>query len=54
MKAIESQTDAPVFFGKVPTEHWSMPDWINRTAAEITWDEMEKAGVKYGKSESYR
>lgn len=51
---MESLTRAPVFFGRVPREHWSMPDHINRTAAEEAWEAAVKARMMYGGSENYR
>ncbi|KAJ2395586.1 hypothetical protein GGI23_004246, partial [Coemansia sp. RSA 2559] len=49
-----SMTDAEVFYGQIPKEHWSYPEWINQTKAMESRERMDKDGVMYGGSESYR
>ena len=41
-------------FGLVPTEHWSIPDWIDRKRADEARAEMERKKVIYGGSLPYR
>lgn len=41
-------------FGLVPVEHWSYPYWINLTIADQWRQDMQRSGVIYGGSESYR
>jgi len=43
-----------VEFGLVPVEQWQYPFWINLTIADQWRQDMSKAGVIYGGSESYR
>ncbi|KXN72203.1 glycosyltransferase family 15 protein [Conidiobolus coronatus NRRL 28638] len=48
---VKSHTKAEVKFGLIPTEHWSIPSWIDKKKAKNAWD---KAWYSYGHSESYR
>jgi alpha 1,2-mannosyltransferase len=48
---VKSHTKAEVKFGLIPTEHWSIPSWIDKKKAQDAWDH---AGYPYGHSESYR
>lgn len=41
-------------YGKIPTEHWSYPDFIDLKKAEETRKNMKLAKIIYGDSESYR
>ncbi|KAH8990426.1 glycosyltransferase family 15 protein [Lactarius hatsudake] len=47
-------TSGPVYFGKIPDEHWYQPKWINETHAQEGRRKMEDDGVIYGGSVSYR
>jgi len=47
-------TRSPVYFGLVPKEHWSYPDWIDQEKAAAKRKEMEMKQIIYGGSESYR
>ncbi|KAJ2464842.1 alpha 1,2-mannosyltransferase 2.4.1, partial [Coemansia sp. RSA 2320] len=38
----------------IPSEHWSYPDFINQTYAQECRQNLEKQGVFYALSESYR
>jgi Glycolipid 2-alpha-mannosyltransferase len=38
----------------VPTEHWSIPSWIDEEKARLAREEMEKNNVIYGGSLPYR
>ncbi|KAJ2026348.1 hypothetical protein IWW57_003066 [Coemansia sp. S610] len=49
-----AMTRAKVSYGVIPTEHWSYPAWINQTYAQECRQSMEKQGVFYALSESYR
>lgn len=54
LKTEEIKDGADVSFGLVPEEHWSYPYWINLTIADQWRQDMSRAGVIYGGSESYR
>ncbi|OBA24299.1 glycosyl transferase [Metschnikowia bicuspidata var. bicuspidata NRRL YB-4993] len=41
-------------YGLVPKEHWGYPAWIDQEKAKKSRDDMEKARIIYGGSESYR
>ncbi|KAI9136028.1 glycolipid 2-alpha-mannosyltransferase [Paraphysoderma sedebokerense] len=41
-------------YGLVPKDHWGFPDWLNVTFAKESIKKMEREGVQYGGSESYR
>ncbi|KAJ1660856.1 hypothetical protein IWQ61_000265 [Dispira simplex] len=47
-------TKAPVSFGLVPREHWSLPDWVDRYHMLEGMNDMVKNQVIYGASLSYR
>ncbi|KAI9492521.1 nucleotide-diphospho-sugar transferase [Zychaea mexicana] len=49
-----SMTDAETFYGQVPVEHWSYPDWVNQTYAKECRQAMVDQNIVYGGSESYR
>lgn len=42
------------FYGKIPTDHWSFPDWIDQDKAAKVRDQMKADKVIYGDSISYR
>ncbi|KAH3900232.1 probable Alpha-1,2 mannosyltransferase KTR1 [Saccharomycodes ludwigii] len=42
------------FYGKVPKEQWSVPDWIDKEKAAKGRTEMREKGVLYGDSVPYR
>ncbi|KAI5967341.1 KRE2 [Candida margitis] len=41
-------------YGKIPTEHWSYPEWVNLDKAAESRKKMKQANIIYGDSESYR
>lgn len=41
-------------YGLIPKEHWSYPDWIDLEKAKKSREDMKKANIIYGDSESYR
>ena len=47
-------TTAPIKFGLIPEEHWSFPQWIDRSYADKCRADMEKRDIIYGGSQSYR
>lgn len=47
-------TNAETFYGQVPTEHWSYPEWIDQNFAAECRQQMASQGIVYGGSESYR
>ncbi|KAJ2701200.1 hypothetical protein FB645_004728 [Coemansia sp. IMI 203386] len=49
-----AMTKANVTFGEIPQKHWSYPAWINQTYAGECRKEMQRQGVFYALSESYR
>lgn len=53
-RAVYGSSGAKVTYGQIPEEHWSYPSWINQTYAAERRQAMEKSGIIYGGSESYR
>ena len=45
---ITALTDAKVEFGKIPSEHWHQPDWIDEEKATKSREDMVKNQVIYG------
>jgi alpha 1,2-mannosyltransferase len=41
-------------YGKIPTEHWSFPEFIDQEKAAKTREDMKEKKVIYGDSTSYR
>lgn len=41
-------------YGKIPTEHWSFPSWIDQDKAAKTREDMKEKKIIYGDSISYR
>lgn len=41
-------------YGKIESQHWSYPDFVNQTEAAIGRQKMKDNGIIYGDSESYR
>ncbi|KAF5847295.1 hypothetical protein GGP41_000018 [Bipolaris sorokiniana] len=41
-------------YGKIPTEHWSFPEWIDQEKAAKVRQEMKEKKIIYGDSISYR
>ncbi|KAG9287913.1 hypothetical protein G9A89_017508 [Geosiphon pyriformis] len=51
---ISNSTKSETYYGLIPKEMWSYPSWINQTKAEECQNRMEKSGVIYGDSLTYR
>ncbi|GAA5835185.1 hypothetical protein JCM3766R1_006895 [Sporobolomyces carnicolor] len=51
---VKSITRSEVHFYVIPKEHWSYPEWINKTYAAEERQKMVDENVIYGGSESYR
>ena len=51
---VRAMTRSEVYFGVIPKEHWSYPDWIDQNKAAEERQKMEDERVIYGGSESYR
>lgn len=51
---VKSIVSGEAKFGLVPKEHWSYPAWIDQQKAAQTREDMKKANIIYGDSESYR
>lgn len=51
---VRKRTRAPTYFGLVPSEHWSYPDFIDQEKARQSRIDMDQHGVPYATSESYR
>ena len=51
---VRKRTRAPTYFGLVPSEHWSYPDFIDQDKARQSRIDMDQHGVPYATSESYR
>ncbi|KAF6747525.1 alpha-1,2-mannosyltransferase [Ephemerocybe angulata] len=47
-------TAAPVEFGVIPRDHWYQPDSIDEEKAKAAREKMQKDGIIYGESVSYR
>lgn len=47
-------TNAQTHYGKIDSDMWGYPDFINQTRAAECRKDMEDRGVIYGGSESYR
>jgi hypothetical protein len=44
---------AEVEFGTIPTEHWSIPDWLDKEVVRKGFQKMAKDGVQYAERENY-
>ncbi|KAI9266777.1 glycosyltransferase family 15 protein [Phascolomyces articulosus] len=53
-ESTSSLTNAETKYGLIPKEHWSYPDWIDIEKADKSRKAMEKEGIIYGGSVSYR
>ncbi|OZJ03433.1 hypothetical protein BZG36_03184 [Bifiguratus adelaidae] len=53
-EAMHRVSDAEMEFGLIPEEHWSYPAHVNQTYAAECRERMEKDGIYYGGSETYR
>lgn len=53
-ESIRAMTDAPIQFGLVPEEMWSVPTWVNESMMNENFAAYEAQRVLYGGSLSYR
>lgn len=53
-KVIDSLTSGKTYYGKIPSQHWSYPSWIDQEKAAESRRDLEDRGIIYGGSESYR
>lgn len=53
-KKIKSVITADAVFGQLEPHEWGYPSWINREKAALSRQKLEKKGVIYAGSESYR
>lgn len=53
-KVTTSLISGTTFYGLIPTEHWSYPEWIDQDKAAETRKDMHDRKIIYGDSESYR
>lgn len=53
-KVTTSLVSGKTKYGKIPTEHWSFPDWIDQDRAAKVREEMKEKKIIYGDSVSYR
>ncbi|KKK20177.1 hypothetical protein P175DRAFT_075279 [Aspergillus ochraceoroseus IBT 24754] len=49
-----SLVSGTTYYGEIPEEHWSYPDWIDQDKASRVREEMQNKRIIYGNSESYR
>lgn len=53
-KVTSSLVSGKTFYGLIPTEHWSFPDWIDQQKAQKVREDMAERKIIYGDSVSYR
>ena len=53
-KLTTSLISGKTYYGEIPREHWSFPDWIDQERAKRVREEMKKKEIIYGDSISYR
>ncbi|PHH73409.1 hypothetical protein CDD83_4755 [Cordyceps sp. RAO-2017] len=53
-KVTTSLVSGKTFYGLIPTEHWSYPDWIDQERAKKVREDMAERKIIYGDSISYR
>ena len=53
-KLTSSLISGNTYYGIIPKEHWSYPEWIDQEKAKKTREEMGQKKIIYGDSESYR
>jgi alpha 1,2-mannosyltransferase len=52
--ATSALVSGEVYYGSIPTEQWSYPEWIDQEKAARGREELQAKKVIYGGSESYR
>jgi alpha 1,2-mannosyltransferase len=53
-KVTSSLVSGKTFYGEIPTEHWSFPEWIDQDKAKKVREDMKARKIIYGDSISYR
>jgi alpha 1,2-mannosyltransferase len=53
-KVTTSLVSGKTFYGEIPKEHWSFPDWIDQDKAKKVREDMAQRKIIYGDSVSYR
>lgn len=53
-KVTSSLVSGKTFYGEIPHEHWSFPEWIDQEKAKRVREEMKEKKIIYGDSVSYR
>lgn len=53
-KITTAMTSGNAYYGKIPTEHWSYPEYIDQEKAAEARKDMQDRKIIYGGSESYR
>ncbi len=54
MEEVRAIVSGNVSFGKIPSEEWSYPSWVDEDQAGASYRALEEDNVIYGGSESYR
>jgi alpha 1,2-mannosyltransferase len=53
-KVTTSLVSGKTFYGEIPKEHWSFPEWIDQEKAKKVREDMAERKIIYGDSVSYR
>lgn len=53
-KVTSSLVSGNTFYGEIPPEHWSFPEWIDQDKARKVREDMAQRKIIYGDSISYR
>lgn len=53
-KVTTALVSGKTFYGDIPKEHWSFPEWIDQDKAAKVREDMAQAKIIYGDSISYR
>lgn len=53
-KVTSSLVSGNTFYGEIPSEHWSFPEWIDQEKAKKVREDMKERKIIYGDSVSYR
>lgn len=53
-KVTSSLVSGNTFYGEIPQEHWSFPEWIDQEKAKKVREDMAQRKIIYGDSISYR
>ena len=53
-KVTTSLISGKTYYGEIPQEHWSFPEWIDQERAKRVREQMKEKKIIYGDSVSYR